>query len=200
MWRKPCPTPPAQAWSGFYATTIIRSADPRSEPAGGDVGRYPASRRRELRAHLSPELRQHRDYDNDRLLGARPHPGKRGDPARGVPHRPRSAHSGHHPLGGLLPYIKANLADMHHSAPEETRMDAWPLTLGKKIIARNKVFPDGHVSPGDGVFLTADWRFCRDYFTGMCAYIMRRAFGDNLTLERPDQIIAFQDHLVLASE
>jgi 3-isopropylmalate/(R)-2-methylmalate dehydratase large subunit len=76
-----------------------------------------------------------------------------------------------------------------------------PMTLAEKIIARSKVFPQGDAEPGDGIVLRADWRFSHDYFTGMCAHIMHGAFGDaGLRLERPEQIIAFQDHMVLADE
>ena len=103
--------------------------------------------------------------------------------------------------GGLLPYSKAHLSGRPQGTQgEASSAAARPLTLGEKIIARHKVFPSGDVGPGDGVFLKADWRFSHDYFTGMCAHIMHQAFGTDLTLERPGQIIAFQDHLTLASE
>jgi 3-isopropylmalate/(R)-2-methylmalate dehydratase large subunit len=103
--------------------------------------------------------------------------------------------------GGLLPYSKAHLSGRPQGTQGEARSPATrPLTLGEKIIARHKVFPSADVNPGDGVFLKADWRFSHDYFTGMCAHIMHQAFGTDLTLERPDQIIAFQDHMTLASE
>jgi 3-isopropylmalate/(R)-2-methylmalate dehydratase large subunit len=69
----------------------------------------------------------------------------------------------------------------------------------EKIIARRQVVPEAAVEPGAGMFLSADWRFTHDYFTGMCAHLMYQGFGTDVTLERPDEIIAFQNHLVLAS-
>jgi len=102
--------------------------------------------------------------------------------------------------GGLLPYSKARLAGGRSDLAQSRTADTRPLTLIEKIIDRRKVFPSGPVRPGDGIFLEADWRFSHDYFTGMCAHIMHQAFGDDASLERPDQIIAFQDHLVLADE
>ena len=50
------------------------------------------------------------------------------------------------------------------------------------------------------MFVAADWRFSHDYFTGMCAHLMHRAFGKPAALHAPDHIIAFQDHLILAPQ
>jgi 3-isopropylmalate/(R)-2-methylmalate dehydratase large subunit len=102
--------------------------------------------------------------------------------------------------GGLLPYSKARLSGDPSVLAQSGTPDTRPMTLIEKIIDHRKVFPPGPVRPGDGIFLRADWRFSHDYFTGMCAHIMHQAFGDDVSLERPEQIIAFQDHLVLADE
>jgi 3-isopropylmalate/(R)-2-methylmalate dehydratase large subunit len=75
-----------------------------------------------------------------------------------------------------------------------------PLTLVEKIIERGRLGPDKAVAKGDGVFISADWRFSHDYFTGMCAHLMHDAFGDDVALVRAHEIIAFQDHLILASQ
>lgn len=101
--------------------------------------------------------------------------------------------------GGLLPYSKANLPTI----PRKVFNDipgSRPLTLVEKIIERRRVAPQGTLEKGDGVFLSADWRFSHDYFTGMCAHFMHEAFGQDLTLARPEEIIAFQDHLILANQ
>ncbi|MCE0966982.1 3-isopropylmalate dehydratase large subunit [Pseudomonas sp. NMI4491_12] len=74
------------------------------------------------------------------------------------------------------------------------------MTLVEKIIERRRVAPTGDLSRGDGVFLSADWRFSHDYFTGMCAHLMHGAFGNPVDLARPHEIIAFQDHLILANQ
>jgi 3-isopropylmalate/(R)-2-methylmalate dehydratase large subunit len=100
--------------------------------------------------------------------------------------------------GGLLQYSKQHLAG---ARPKLTHSESGrPLTLADKILARHKVYPEGEVQPGQGIVVSADCRFSHDYFTGMCAHIMHGAFGTGLTLERPEQIILFQDHMVLADE
>ncbi len=102
--------------------------------------------------------------------------------------------------GGLLPYSQQHLpkqpAKVFNSLVDLRR----PMTLVEKIIERRRVAPQGDLHPGDGVFLSADWRFSHDYFTGMCAHLMHGAFGEDLELARPEQIIAFQDHLILADQ
>lgn len=101
--------------------------------------------------------------------------------------------------GGLLPFSKTRLpprdAKVFNPLPS-----GRPLTLIEKIIERRRLEPDNAVVKGDGVFISADWRFSHDYFTGMCAHLMHDAFGDDVALVRPDEIIAFQDHLILASQ
>src|SRR5258706_754601 len=102
--------------------------------------------------------------------------------------------------GGLLKYSKAHLPRIHGKQISPSPTTGRPLTLVEKIIARRRVLPAGDVQTGEGMFLSADWRFSHDYFTGMCAHFMHDAFGSEIMLERPEEIIAFQDHLVLARE
>ncbi|VVP93632.1 3-isopropylmalate dehydratase large subunit [Pseudomonas fluorescens] len=101
--------------------------------------------------------------------------------------------------GGLLPYSKAELPPRDDKVFNTITQDR-PLTLVEKIILRRRINPEQAVSKGDGVFISADWRFSHDYFTGMCAHFMHEAFGDPVSLVRPHEIIAFQDHLILASQ
>ncbi len=101
--------------------------------------------------------------------------------------------------GGLLPYSKASLPPVAHKVFNPIPTDR-PLTLVEKIIERRRIAPQGPLGKGDGVFLSADWRFSHDYFTGMCAHLMHEAFGQPLGLARPEEIIAFQDHLILAGQ
>ncbi|WP_158901977.1 aconitase family protein [Burkholderia sp. L27(2015)] len=102
--------------------------------------------------------------------------------------------------GGLLAYSKT----AHWPAPSAptavARDSGTPRTLVEKIIERH-LHPDAESAErGQGVFIAADWRFSHDYFTGMCAHLMHRAFGKPATLHDPDSIIVFQDHLVLAAQ
>lgn len=101
--------------------------------------------------------------------------------------------------GGLLPYSKASLPGVAHKVFNPIPTER-PLTLVEKIIERRRIAPQGRLGKGDGVFLSADWRFSHDYFTGMCAHLMHEAFGQSLSLARPEEIIAFQDHLILADQ
>ncbi|MFM0643284.1 aconitase family protein [Paraburkholderia bryophila] len=114
--------------------------------------------------------------------------------------------------GGLLAYSKfadwpaprvagsANANANANVGANALAQSAEPMTLVEKIIARH--LHPGMTNPrrGDGVFIAADWRFSHDYFTGMCAHLMHRAFGKPAPLHEPDHIIAFQDHLVLAAQ
>jgi 3-isopropylmalate/(R)-2-methylmalate dehydratase large subunit len=102
--------------------------------------------------------------------------------------------------GGLLAYSKT----AHWPAPAAPTAAARDCgaarTLVEKIIERH-LHPDTkNAERGQGVFIAADWRFSHDYFTGMCAHLMHRAFGKPAVLHDPDSIIVFQDHLVLAAQ
>ncbi|MBZ9784586.1 hypothetical protein K9857_23895 [Pseudomonas sp. REP124] len=100
--------------------------------------------------------------------------------------------------GGLLPYSKAELPPRDEKVFNPIPRDR-PLTLVEKIIERRRI-SQGPVARGDGLFISADWRFSHDYFTGMCAHFMHEAFGETVNLVRPQEIIAFQDHLILANQ
>ncbi|WP_144141432.1 aconitase family protein [Paraburkholderia sp. BCC1884] len=105
--------------------------------------------------------------------------------------------------GGLLAYSKFADWPAPHArerAGAETNAGGVAKTLVEKIIERHLHPGMASAQRGDGVFIAADWRFSHDYFTGMCAHLMHRAFGKPAPLHAPDHIIAFQDHLVLASQ
>jgi 3-isopropylmalate/(R)-2-methylmalate dehydratase large subunit len=40
----------------------------------------------------------------------------------------------------------------------------------------------------------ADWRFIHEYYTGMADTLMQNALGKDFTLQRPEQIVVFEDH------
>ncbi|MDX3906218.1 MAG: aconitase family protein [Pigmentiphaga sp.] len=99
--------------------------------------------------------------------------------------------------GGLMAYSRQALrADV---APRPAPPGAGR-TLVEKIIHRH-LHPDmAAAGRGSGVFIRADWRFSHDYFTGMSAHLMQRAYGKPAPLRDPDRIVAFHDHLVLAPQ
>ena len=80
-----------------------------------------------------------------------------------------------------------------------------PLTLFQKIVARHwlgdRIGPrdrtPGRSCPpaGEGGFVRPDYRFIHEYYTGMCAHLLEREFGDAVALHEPQSILAFEDHL-----
>jgi 3-isopropylmalate/(R)-2-methylmalate dehydratase large subunit len=102
--------------------------------------------------------------------------------------------------GGLLSYSRIHLPRIDGRQVNDMPADGRPRSLAEKIIARRKVLPAGDVQLGEGVWLSADWRFSHDYFTGMTAHFMHEGFGQDIELVRPQEIIAFQDHLTLVEQ
>jgi len=108
--------------------------------------------------------------------------------------------------GGLLAYSKfaewplPTTEPVANAVTSAAAASAPPRTLVEKIIARRLHPATPGAARGDGVFVAVDWRFSHDYFTGMCAHLMHRAFGEPAPLHDPARIIAFQDHLVLAAQ
>lgn len=88
--------------------------------------------------------------------------------------------------GGLLALARQGLP-----APQPWP-DEGPLTLFEKIVRRHALAP---LRPGEGGFVRADRRFIHEYYTGMCAWLLQRGFGDALVLHEPGSIVAFEDHL-----
>nr|WP_259374556.1 aconitase family protein [Calidifontimicrobium sp. SYSU G02091] len=83
--------------------------------------------------------------------------------------------------GGLLAFTPAPCAP----EPDGDR----PLTLFEKIVRRHR--------SAEG-FVRADLRFVHEYYTGMCAHLLARRFGDAPVLHDPASIVCFEDHLTYA--
>jgi 3-isopropylmalate/(R)-2-methylmalate dehydratase large subunit len=72
-----------------------------------------------------------------------------------------------------------------------------PQTLFEKILSRHRwptAFTPAKPQIGEGLFVQADWRFIHEYYTGMANTLMQNALGERFTLQRPEQIIVFEDH------
>lgn len=96
---------------------------------------------------------------------------------------------------GLLGFGQQHLSAAISASGEPD--GAAPRTLFEKIIARHLLdtgITHGHDQPGDGIFVRADWRFIHEYYTGMCAHMLRKAFGPAIALRDPASIVAFEDH------
>ncbi|WP_119354844.1 aconitase family protein [Azohydromonas sediminis] len=83
--------------------------------------------------------------------------------------------------GGLLAFTPAPCA----REPDGDR----PITLFEKIVRRHR--------SAEG-FVRADLRFIHEYYTGMCAHLLARRFGDAPVLHDPGSIVCFEDHLTYA--
>ena len=49
-------------------------------------------------------------------------------------------------------------------------------------------------------FVQADWRFIHEYYTGMADTLLRGALGPDFRLQRPEQIVVFEDHTSYVEE
>ena len=101
--------------------------------------------------------------------------------------------------GGLLRWGQQHL---QHCSPAEASSDR-PQTMFEKILSRHLLrtpaTPD-QPQTGDGVFVQADWRFIHEYYTGMADTLLHGALGDKFTLQRPEQIVVFEDHTSYVDE
>lgn len=98
--------------------------------------------------------------------------------------------------GGLLRWSRAHL----HASTPHVIDTTQPQTLFDKILTRHLLRASGigaSATPpqaGEGVFVQADWRFIHEYYTGMADTLLHGAFGDDFALQRPAQIVVFEDH------
>ncbi|WP_019430935.1 aconitase family protein [Limnohabitans sp. Rim47] len=78
-----------------------------------------------------------------------------------------------------------------------------PQTLFEKILHRHRL-PAPHTpeqpQAGEGLFVRADWRFIHEYYTGMADTLLRGALGQHFRLQRPEQIVVFEDHTSYVDE
>ena len=80
--------------------------------------------------------------------------------------------------GGLLAYGTGPDGEAPPPAP-------GPQTLFHKIVERHALKPG---------FVRADRRFIHEIYTGMCAQLLRRHFGDGYALHDAPSIVCFEDH------
>ena len=102
--------------------------------------------------------------------------------------------------GGLLRWGQQHLGT---AVPQVTQAQVAPQTLFEKILSRHLLqtpFTPTVPQAGDGVFVQADWRFIHEYYTGMADTLLRGALGEDFTLQRPEQIVVFEDHTSYVEE
>ena len=75
--------------------------------------------------------------------------------------------------------------------------------LFDKILSRHRL-PTPHTPAvaraGEGLFVQADWRFIHEYYTGMASTLLHAALGEQVLLQRPEQIVVFEDHSAYMQE
>jgi 3-isopropylmalate/(R)-2-methylmalate dehydratase large subunit len=106
-----------------------------------------------------------------------------------------------HPPGAASNDKDVSPSTGHQSA--SLRQDAGPQTLFEKILARHRLpapYTPEQPQTGDGLFVQAEWRFIHEYYTGMADTLMRGALGEHFTLQRPEQIVVFEDHTSYVEE
>ena len=101
--------------------------------------------------------------------------------------------------GGLLRWGQAHL---NHCTPAQTTA-CQPQTLFEKILSRHLLhtpYTPTHPQAGEGVFVQADWRFIHEYYSGMADTLLRGALGQHFVVQRPEQIVVFEDHTSYVAE
>ena len=104
--------------------------------------------------------------------------------------------------GGLLRWGQQHLTDC---TPQEHQANqpVGPQTLFEKILSRQLLrTPATPSAPrvGEGVFVQAHWRFIHEYYTGMADRLMQGALGPDFTVQRPEQVVVFEDHTSYVEE
>ena len=102
--------------------------------------------------------------------------------------------------GGLLRWGQQHLGT---AVPQATQAQVAPQTLFEKILSRHLLqtpFTPTVPQAGDGLFVQADWRFIHEYYTGMADTLLRGALGPDFRLQRPEQIVVFEDHTSYVDE
>ena len=102
--------------------------------------------------------------------------------------------------GGLLTWGQHKL---QHAERLPSISSNKPMSLFEKILSRHQLkaphTPD-QLAFGVGVFVQAHWRFIHEYYTGMANTLMEAALGTEFVLQRPDQIVVFEDHSSYVNE
>ena len=104
--------------------------------------------------------------------------------------------------GGLFAYNKARLSGS--VSPPAVTTPPRPMALCEKILAAHAVVDARSgatgataVKPGDAFFARADVRFSHEYVTPMAESLLKLGFGPEATVNEPESVYAFRDHLTL---
>jgi DNA-binding transcriptional LysR family regulator len=185
---------------GGFSVTVAGSAMARAPRASTarrpKSGGHPPRDRRELRAHLPPERRQHRPLHVDRLRPGRTHPCvARRSTSRSWSPRATALAAAILRSGGLLRFGRERMRTISQCAGVASERPANPGREDPRAPSGGDRDAPATLEPGSGRFVRADWRFIHEYYTGMCTHMLHKEFGRPLTLHDPATILAFEDHL-----
>jgi len=107
--------------------------------------------------------------------------------------------------GGLFEYNKLRLRGAVTPPAIETGPRA--MTMVEKIIAAHAIVDAQtgkvgvpFVKPGDALFVRTDVRFSHEYVTPMADSLFRAGFGEDATVQEPESVFTFRDHLTYLAD
>ena len=107
--------------------------------------------------------------------------------------------------GGLFAYNRARLGGK--VAPPAVQTPSRPMNLVEKLIAQSAVADAttgrlgvSAVQPGDALFCRTDVRFTHEYVTPMSAALFKRFLGNEASVNQPESVFAFRDHLTFLGD
>jgi 3-isopropylmalate/(R)-2-methylmalate dehydratase large subunit len=77
------------------------------------------------------------------------------------------------------------------------------MTLFEKVLARHLLrtpVTSPRPRPGEGTFVSTDWRFIHEYYTGMAAHALESTFPDGYRIVDAPSVVVFEDHTSYVDE
>ncbi len=107
--------------------------------------------------------------------------------------------------GGLFEYNKLRLRG--EVTPPAIETGPRAMTMVEKIIAAHAIVDAKtgevgvpFVKPGDALFVRTDVRFSHEYVTPMADSLFRAGFGEDATVQEPESVFTFRDHLTYLAD
>lgn len=103
--------------------------------------------------------------------------------------------------GGLLRFGQKEMKSLDRAMSSVPPSELLaPMSYIEKVLWRHVVYLPDKPRPvaGEGAFVRTNWRFLHEYFSGMCAHLLKKHLGDDVTLMDTDHTILFADHLSFA--
>ncbi len=101
--------------------------------------------------------------------------------------------------GGLFPFSRKVAAGEIELPPNATT--ARPMTMAEKMVAAKMLNPGSagaYVQPGDAVLARVDGGYSHEFTTAQVHTFLAEEFGPGYTVQNPDKLAVFEDHLLYA--